>query len=219
MITLRCDNCEKTLEVPDDLAGKKVKCPACGDVNIVPVVAAAAIPTPAAAAGPDRAAAAGQPPASGSEERVMFVRRAMFRARLGRFLLLLLALIGGAAGTLYFTAVSQAQSREILSIACAAVGLVALVILAVWRFLSLGETLEITTKRTIEKTGILSKSTVEIMHRDIRGIQIHQSFAQRLLGVGQLTISSAAEDDHEILAKDVPSPKKVRDVIDLYRPT
>ena len=34
MITLLCDKCEKPFTVDDSFAGKKVPCPACGDINV-----------------------------------------------------------------------------------------------------------------------------------------------------------------------------------------
>jgi phage FluMu protein Com len=34
--TIACTNCEKTLKVPDEMAGKKVRCPACKSVVLVP---------------------------------------------------------------------------------------------------------------------------------------------------------------------------------------
>lgn len=204
MIRLTCDNCEKPIEVDDSAAGQKVKCPACGDINVVPTT------------GTDRAAAAGLPPVRGPEARVMMVRRAMFRAKPLRFLILLVLLLAGLGGAVYF-GVMRNPAEPVGAAACAVIGFGAFVVLIGWKFLSLGEVIEVTTKRTIERTGILSRSTTEIMHKDIRGIQITQSFCQRLLGVGTMCISSAAEDDHEIMAVDVPGPDRVRDTIDLYR--
>lgn len=204
MIRLRCDNCEKPIEVEDALAGQKVKCPACGDVNVIP------------ASGGDRAAAAGLPPARGPEARVMLIRRAMFRAKPLRFLLLAMLLLVGLGGAVFF-GVARNPANAPVAVGFAVVGFVAFAILIGWKFLSLGEMIEITTKRTIERTGILSRATTEIMHKDIRGIQITQSLGQRVLGVGTMCISSAAEDDHEIEATDVPNPDRVRDTIDLYR--
>lgn len=242
MIHLTCDKCDRELEVPDDLAGKKVKCPACGDINVVPG-GAASPPVAAVAAGaggtggpggngggagnggagtagavrPDRAAAAGYPPAEGPEQRVIRVRRAMFRARPTLFLVLLLVLLGGAAGGLYFWQLASAPRPTVAAGLGALAGL-ALLVLLVWKFLSLGEALEITTKRTIERNGIFSKSTSEVLHRDIRNVQVQQSFRDRLFGVGRVQISSAADDASEINVTDIPRPKRVREIIDLYRP-
>jgi DNA-directed RNA polymerase subunit RPC12/RpoP len=36
MIKFRCEHCEKKIGVPDDYAGKQVKCPGCGEVVTVP---------------------------------------------------------------------------------------------------------------------------------------------------------------------------------------
>ena len=38
MIRKTCDNCERTIEVADSLAGQKVACEACGDINVMPEV-------------------------------------------------------------------------------------------------------------------------------------------------------------------------------------
>lgn len=68
MIRKKCDNCEMELEFENDQAGMKVRCPECGDVNLVP-------------RGPsDRAAAAGLPPDSGPEQEVMMLRPSMWRS-------------------------------------------------------------------------------------------------------------------------------------------
>jgi len=213
MIQLTCDKCDKTLDVGDDLAGKKVKCPACGDINVVP-----GSPTSArSSSGPDRAAAAGYPASSGPEQPVVRIRRAMFRARPILFLFLVLALIAGAAGGLYFWALATPTNSTLGSV-FGIIALIAILALAIWKVLSLGEALEITTKRTVERNGIFSKSTSEVMHRDIRNLQVHQTFRDRLFGVGRLQISSAADDESEIIVTDIPKPKKVREIIDLYRP-
>src|SRR5690606_18183491 len=92
MIRKNCDNCDRLLEVPDDQAGTKVRCPDCGDMNVIPQGAPAAMvgsgggggggggegPAEArtvrpdsASAEPDRAAAAGYPPDSGPEQKVL----------------------------------------------------------------------------------------------------------------------------------------------------
>ena len=99
MITLSCDRCEQTLEVPDEQAGTKVRCPHCGDVNVVPAAGGAAFPTARAVGsgsgaavgtggaggvavrGADRAAAMGLPPDDGPEKRVARVHPATFRAK------------------------------------------------------------------------------------------------------------------------------------------
>jgi uncharacterized membrane protein YdbT with pleckstrin-like domain len=104
------------------------------------------------------------------------------------------------------------------ALAVAALGLVAVGVLGVWKLKSLGEGIRVTTKRTIDREGFFSKQTSEVLHGDIRNIQIKQTFAQRLLRVGTLAISCAAENEDEVRMDDVPDPERVRKVIDLYRP-
>ena len=203
MIRLTCDNCEKPIEVEDALAGQKVKCPSCGDVNVVP-------------GGPDRASAAGYPAANGPEQHVLRVRRAMFRARPLTYLLLAAAFLGGLVVLVYFGVIAKPANLG-LAVTGAVVGLIAVLVLAGWKFTTLGEALEITNKRTIERTGILSKFTSEVRHQDIRNIQVTQSLRERLLGVGKIGISSAGQDGLEIVATDIPHPEKLRQIIDLYR--
>jgi uncharacterized membrane protein YdbT with pleckstrin-like domain len=61
--------------------------------------------------------------------------------------------------------------------------------------------------------GLLSKCYRDYNPLDIRSIDIDQSFCQRIVGVGDLTISTAAtaEGAEEIAA--IPNPQAVRDLI------
>lgn len=218
MITFNCDRCERTLEVGDELAGTKVQCPYCGDVNVVPrVIARSAGDTGAVSGGTpqprDRAAAMGLPPDAGPETRVMKVRPAMFRARPMLFSVLTLAAVGGTIGAAVFAFRGQAVWAYLCG-AAAAAGLVAL---GVWKIKTLGVALEITNKRTIESRGLLSRATSEVLHDDIKNLQITQTFWQRVWNVGTVGISSAGQDDIEITAQDMPRPAEIKRVIDAYR--
>lgn len=211
MIEIRCDNCEGTMRVENPIVGQKVKCPTCGDVNVL----RAAQSVGGGSIKPDRAAAAGYPPAYGPEADVLHIRPAMMRAKPGKFFgLTFLLLAGVIAGTvLLATGVGTP-----VAIAAFALGIVAGMILLLWRVQTLGDGLKITTKRTIDRRGIFSRKTSEVLHADIRNIQIEQTFWERLWGVGTLAISCAAEHEDEVEMADVPNPEKVRNVIDLYRP-
>lgn len=237
MLTFICDNCEKALEVDDNQAGLKVKCPYCGDVNIVPG-SSTATPgvsrsgnSPAAVVGAppggasaadtmpkargDRAAANGFPPATGPEAFVRQVRSSMFRARPWTTLLMFVLIVGGGVGGAILAFMPPLLP---FAIGCGVAFVVGLVWIGVWKILALEVRLEITTKRTIERRGLFSKRTTEVMHADIRNFQLSQSFWQRMLNVGTIGISSAANEDVEIVMKDVPKPEEVRKMIDLYRP-
>ena len=71
---------------------------------------------------------------------------------------------------------------------------------------------------TIER-GILSKCYQDINPRDIRSIDVDQSFLQRLVGVGNLTLSTAATVDAAEEVNSIPDPRGVRDLILAQRGT
>jgi uncharacterized membrane protein YdbT with pleckstrin-like domain/endogenous inhibitor of DNA gyrase (YacG/DUF329 family) len=65
---------------------------------------------------------------------------------------------------------------------------------------------------TVER-GLLSKCCRDLNPRDIRSIDIDQSFFQRLVGVGDLTLSTAATVEASEELTSIPDPKSVRDLI------
>ncbi len=230
MIQVQCDACDRMFEVEDDLMGQKVRCPACGDVAIVggtsgapgaprpsgPAAGADQGPPAAPSSSParDRATEKGLPPGNGPEREVLIVRPAMFRARpISGFLLLAALLGGGGAGAWLLI-----QGKAPLGLAGLGVACIALGVLAVWRVAKATTSLRITTKRTIEAVGLLSRQTSEILHKDIQNFTVQQSLWERLWDVGTIGISSAAEDGQEIVMRDVPDPKGVYQTIDAYRP-
>ncbi|MCC6661331.1 MAG: PH domain-containing protein [Phycisphaerales bacterium] len=227
MILLKCDRCDRVLEAPDDLAGRKIECPACGDVNLVPAALAApaqpgalsAIPaaSPAKPATPDRAAAAGYPPAAGPEQPVMTLHPVTFRSRPFVTLIVLAALLVGAAGGVYFSLIAAQRDAVLASIA-SLLFIAAVLVILVWKVAARTERLEITSKRTVERKGLLSRATTEVLHSDIRNVQVTQTLGQRILRTGSLGLSSAAQDDVEIIMHNLPNPQGVKRVVDLYRP-
>ena len=92
-----------------------------------------------------------------------------------------------------------------------------LVILFIWWIKSQNTTLIVTDKRTILQQGILSRHTNEVMHSHVRNIQINQSPMQRLFNIGTIKIASAGTGDIEISADGIPSPNRIKAVIDHYR--
>ena len=219
VITTRCDRCDAPLSFPDDHAGRRVPCPHCGDINRLAeattppeVIATPGVPKPKRA---DRAAAAGFPPDHGPEQPVRLVRPAMLRARPLSFAVASLLLVGGLAAGLAFLIVTPLAWASVLG------GLVALVggiWLGVWKVLTLAAGLEITTKRTIERRGLFRRDTSEVLHDNIRNIQVNQTFWQRVWNVGGIGISSSGQDGIEVQMKDIPRPRDLQRIIDLYRP-
>lgn len=203
---LICEKCEKEFEAQGAALGVKVECPFCGDVQVVRLGQDGPLKGRAIE---DRAGAAGYPPANGPEQVVLHLRPPMFRSHPLRFVGLCAAVVGGAV-----LAILVPGAGTIIG---AIVAVAALGWLVVWKVLTLTEGLRITTKRTVDEQGILSKRTSEVLHDDIRNIQINQSFLQRVLGVGSIAISSAADSGQEIFMSAVKNPEQVKRVIDLYR--
>ncbi len=67
--------------------------------------------------------------------------------------------------------------------------------------------------RVTLKRGILSKCERELFVRDIRSIDIDQSFMGRIANIGDLTISTAASVDATEQIEGVPNPQGIRDLI------
>jgi uncharacterized membrane protein YdbT with pleckstrin-like domain len=76
-----------------------------------------------------------------------------------------------------------------------------------------GTVLRISTDRLTLSRGLMSKCYRDYHPGDIRSVDIDQSFFQRMVGIGDLSMSTAAsaEGAEEILS--IPDPKGVRDLI------
>ncbi len=105
----------------------------------------------------------------------------------------------------------------ILSVILIAAAGAGLVILAIWWLKTKTAMLTVTNKRTIQRTGLIAKRTTEVVHRDVRNIQIEQSVFQRLFGVGSIGISSAGQSGIEIQFTGVRDPDGIKALIDRYR--
>lgn len=82
-----------------------------------------------------------------------------------------------------------------------------------WWFKKIGTVLTVTESRVILRKGILSRSTSEVRHTDVRNIQVDQTFLQRLLGTGRVCISSAGQDDIEIDVRGIAEPDEIARLI------
>lgn len=219
MIRFNCDKCDMEIEVDDELAGSKHECLGCGDINRVPGHSDI---TPEDSGEPvvdskkqDRAAQAGFPPDFGPEVRILIVRRCWFRSRIIRYSLVLLTLLLSLVGLIWVPVSDQSWMWYLLfaPLALGGTGL-----LAWWWIDRLNASLEITTKRTVMHHGIFSKSSSEVVHDNIRNIQIDQSFLQRVSNVGRIGISSSGQDGVELQVNHLKDPDNLRKIIDLYRP-
>lgn len=211
MATIRCDNCNGLIDVSERRIGEKVTCPACNDVNVVRAAGEVAGGASASQAG---APPSGEARSASGEQVVLVVRRAMFRARPVLFSLLVLGILAGIAGIIVPLVMVVTAPLAIIG------GLVAIgctIALLIWRVSTMRDELRITSRRTIQRVGLLNKRTSEVLHAHIRNVTIEQTFWGRMLGVGSITISSSADEGDEISMKDVPQPTRVRETIDKHR--
>lgn len=94
---------------------------------------------------------------------------------------------------------------------------IGLLILIVWFIDCQGSSLTVTNKRSILRSGILSKHTSEVLHKDVRNLQVSQGIINRMFGVGSIAISSAGQSDFEIYIRGVTDPYKAKSIIDDVR--
>jgi membrane protein YdbS with pleckstrin-like domain len=71
----------------------------------------------------------------------------------------------------------------------------------------------LTSDRLIERRGVLASHRREMELADVRSIEVDRSFAQRLLGIGNVMIASAASSDFIIKLYDVPDPEGIAEML------
>ena len=123
---------------------------------------------------------------------------------------------------LYVAHPSMFRNRPILfllDVAAIALWGLGLVFLLIWWFRTLGTTLTVTDRRTVLRRGLFSKHTSEIMHCDVRNLQIDQTFFQRIFGVGAVKVSSSGRAGIEIEVEGMPRPYEIKQLIDQGRLT
>lgn len=77
--------------------------------------------------------------------------------------------------------------------------------------------LTVTDLRTTLHKGLLSRSITEVWHKDVRNVQLHQTFLQRVLGVGRIAVSSAGQSGIEIDVSGLSDPDDIKALIDKHR--
>ena len=61
--------------------------------------------------------------------------------------------------------------------------------------------------------GRMSKCLREFMIQDVRSVDIDQGFLSRMVGIGDITISTAAAADSAECIKGIPDPHRIRELI------
>jgi uncharacterized membrane protein YdbT with pleckstrin-like domain len=74
-------------------------------------------------------------------------------------------------------------------------------------------TWRVTSDRLIEKRGFLASRRREMELADIRSVEVDQRFLQRVIGLGNITIASAASADYSIHLNNIRNPEAAADMI------
>jgi len=114
---------------------------------------------------------------------------------------------------------SMFRNRPVSFILVCALSLVGvgIPILVIWFFRCRSTELTVTDLRTRLHRGWLGRSITEVWHRDVRNVQIEQTFFQRILGVGRIGVSSAAQSSIEIEVSGMRNVDKIKEIIDKNR--
>ena len=76
-----------------------------------------------------------------------------------------------------------------------------------------GTLYRITNKRIISQKGVFSKAREDISIKDIRAINVNQSFRQRIVNTGNISIVTAAGGQGYEIMRNVKDPDTVRETI------
>ncbi len=154
-----------------------------------------------------------------AEERtIQRVRPAAFRR--APFKSLLLFLVAGAAIAAAI-AVSMKSDKQWLVgttvVSGVVISLLCITPLVIAFLEARFESLTVTSQRSVWRRGIFSKATSEVQHDDIRNIQIKQGFFDQILKIGTVSISSAGQDDMEIVVTGVQRPQEFVEMVRTYQ--
>lgn len=76
-----------------------------------------------------------------------------------------------------------------------------------------GTVLRVYSNRVTLERGLFSKCYQDFLPRDIRSIDVDQSFIARMAGIGDITISTAAAVEGSERIEGVPDPRGIRELI------
>jgi len=207
-IAYECPHCETTMQVDEDLVGEITDCPNCDKPFRVKVPEATPVNEEQV---PEDALDVSS--AERDEKDLVTVHPSMFRAHPIRFLgesamiLVGLVLLGMAvSGQLLMPGWLQYTLGGLLAVT--GTGL-----LAYWWLTVIYTTLSVTNNRSLLRHGIFARYTTEVRHDDVRNIQVEQNIYQRVVGIGDIAISSAGQDDLEVDANGIPRPKEIAETV------
>ena len=221
VFTTKCPYCQHEVDSTIDQLGGPVVCPGCKkpfEIKMPTAVVTSVndvddhkAPTERMATEPDEQTLAKVHP-------VVFRARPVAAAIVGLvFLIAVVAVVMSVAGmSIAGYSLDETMTlgpASLLTWVCGITFLTIASVVGYWMLLSQFTTLTVTDDRTIYQEGFVSRETSEVQHNDVRNIQLDQSFVQRLLGIGGVSISSSGQDNLEIVANRLPNPKRIIELI------
>jgi len=198
LIKQRCPHCGRRVAVDDEEIGTEIRCPYRDCQQTI------------------RVEPSDVEENSLSESTLKTLHPVMFRAHPFVALGLWTALAFGLAG-LFWTWTGDATTgwltAAVARVAALALAAAAGLGLFGWWLVTRCTSLRVTTERSLFRRGVLSRQSSEVRHSDVRNLQVHQSLYQRLVGIGKLAISSAGQEDMEIVVRGIPDPHGVAGTI------
>lgn len=206
-LTYICPTCQAPIEIGTAVIGDTVDCPRCKAPFVAEVPSAEAVLDYDESKADAPSYEIDRP--TDDETTLLEIHPAMFRRHPILFLAATIVLLAGAS----YSVMKSLDSEWMIAGLAAVVAVAAGGYLLSWRLEVMGTTLRITNKRTTLRRGLIAKNTTEVQHDDVRNLQVEQDMLQRLLGVGDIAISSSGQDDLEIHAPGIPDPNEVADLV------
>lgn len=91
---------------------------------------------------------------------------------------------------------------------------VGIIILLWWYLQARSSKLTVFENEILFEKGLLSKERAEVNIGIVRTVRVNQSFFNRIFGVGTISIYTAG-DNPEIVARGMPDPNRIRELIKL----
>jgi uncharacterized membrane protein YdbT with pleckstrin-like domain len=127
---------------------------------------------------------------------------------------ILLLAVAGMTASVWVGLYASGQVARLLVIALIALA-VYLVLLVIYRRYAWRYT--VNTERIESTHGLVARNVRSIRVRDLRNINVRQSFMQRLLNVGDVEFSSAGGADVEVTFYGVPNPVGLKDQAQVWQ--
>ena len=211
-LTYQCPHCKSNVRVASAMMGELVDCPECNRQ----FQAEAPIARPSSDEFGRGSSARKTVEQHADDERVLReVHPAVFRSHILLTLLMILAGIGGIAAILMQLAGAALFGLEgVTLLILGSVLLAAGLVYFLFRWVqAMSTTLRVTTERTIAIRGLISKSTNEVQHDDVRNIKSERNLWERMFNYGDIALSSSGQDDMEIMVYDIPDPEGIIKII------